>query len=219
MSDREAMKLALEALEFNQARWQGKDEALEALRTALAAPCLEVTVDPRLTPDEAAAISSALAAPRPEPVAFTRKEWSPDCGEYVEFRTVEEMKFYDRTDWTPLYAAPPEPDATHPGYIIGSHWLETAYSRICAGEAEADVLRDIGLVREEAFLTGVAHLKAENEALRRDAERYRWMRGEHSRIDPCIKANAKYKLERQSSTWVEIHDLDAAIDAAMGDKT
>ena len=38
MSDREAMKLALEALEFNQARWQGKDEAITALRTALAAP-------------------------------------------------------------------------------------------------------------------------------------------------------------------------------------
>jgi hypothetical protein len=58
------------------------------------------------------------------------------------------------------------------------------------------------------------------EALRQDAERYRWLRGEHSRIDPCIKANAKYKLERQSSTWVEIHDLDAAIDAAIKeDKT
>lgn len=70
----------------------------KALRTALAAPSLAVIVDPRLTPDEAAAISSALAAPQPEP--------------------------------------------THPGYIIGSHWLETAYSRVCAGEAEADVLRD-----------------------------------------------------------------------------
>ena len=34
------------------------------------------------------------------------------------------------------------PEQTHPGYVIGSHWLETAYSRICAGEAEADVLRD-----------------------------------------------------------------------------
>jgi hypothetical protein len=61
----------------------------------------------------------------------------------------------------------------------------------------------------------------ETEALRRNDARYRWLRGEHSRIDPCIKANAKYKLERQSSTWVEIHDLDAIIDAAMqkGDKT
>ena|GEM_PF-3297527 len=213
MSDREAMKLALEALEFNQARWQGKDEALEALRTALAAPCLEVTVDPRLTPDEAAAISSALAAPRPEPVAFTRKEWSPDCGEYVEFRTVEEMKFYDRTDWTPLYAAPPEPDATHPGYIIGSHWLETAYSRICAGEAEADVLRDCGWERV-----------TDAEALRRDAERYRYLRNR----DP---KEVFGKSGEAAGVWIDWEDdmaglqlltgddADAAIDAAIGDKT
>jgi hypothetical protein len=105
-----------------------------------------------------ATLAAALAEPepepeqKPEPVAFTRKEWSPDCGEYVEFRTAEEMKFYDRADWTPLYAAPPaaalaepdaKPDATHPGYIIGSHWLETAYSRIAAGEAEADVLAEV----------------------------------------------------------------------------
>jgi len=213
VSDREAMKLALEALEFNQARWQGKDEALEALRTALAAPCLEVTVDPRLTPDEAAAISSALAAPRPEPVAFTRKEWSPDCGEYVEFRTVEEMKFYDRTDWTPLYAAPPEPDATHPGYIIGSHWLETAYSRICAGEAEADVLRDCGWERV-----------TDAEALRRDAERYRYLRNR----DP---KEVFGKSGEAAGVWIDWEDdmaglqlltgddADAAIDAAIGDKT
>ena len=33
---------------------------------------------------------------------------------------------------------------THPGYVIGSHWLETAYSRVCAGESEAEVLRDYG---------------------------------------------------------------------------
>ena len=43
--------------------------AFEHLRAALAAPSLAVTVDPRLTPDEAAAISSALAAPEPEPKA------------------------------------------------------------------------------------------------------------------------------------------------------
>ena len=276
MSDREAMKLALEALEW---AWGGEpmgtkeQAAMQALRTALAAPCLEVTVDPRLTPDEAAAISSALAAPKQEPVAYF------DLQKQVFFwakPTMIDVPMTVALNPLPLYAAlaaprpepvfdgqsghpvmlprAPEPvlglisdevraalkaadavesqeayrtrtpaaapEKRHPGYVIGNHWLETAYSRICAGEAEADVLRDIGLVREEAFLTGVAHLKAENEALRRDAERYRWMRGEHSRIDPCIKANAKYKLERQSSTWVEIHDLDAAIDAAIKeDKT
>jgi hypothetical protein len=32
--------------------------------------------------------------------------------------------------------AAPEPER-HPGYLIGNHWLETAYSRVCAGEADA----------------------------------------------------------------------------------
>ena len=32
----------------------------------------------------------------------------------------------------------------HPGYIIGNHWLETAYDRICAGEPESEVLADYG---------------------------------------------------------------------------
>jgi len=35
-----------------------------------------------------------------------------------------------------------KPEPVHPGYVIGSHWLETAYSRIAAGEAEADVLAE-----------------------------------------------------------------------------
>ena len=162
---REVARLALSYIEWyieneDGGRFVQVREAEAILRTALASPRLEVTVDPRLTAEEAAAISAALAAEQPK----------------------------------------------HPGYVIGSHWLETAYSRVCAGEAEADVLRDCGWERVD-------------ESLRRDAERHRWLRGEHSRIDPCIKANAKYRLQRDSGTWVEIHDLDAAIDAAMGDKT
>ena len=35
----------------------------------------------------------------------------------------------------------------HPGYVIGNHWLESAYERICAGEAEAEVLADYGVTR------------------------------------------------------------------------
>ena len=34
---KEALKLALEALEFNQANWQGKDRAITAIKQALAA--------------------------------------------------------------------------------------------------------------------------------------------------------------------------------------
>jgi hypothetical protein len=47
------------------------------------------------------------------------------------------------SDFAALDAALEQPDATHPGYIIGSHWLETAYSRIAAGEAEAEVLAEV----------------------------------------------------------------------------
>jgi hypothetical protein len=43
--------------------------------------------------------------------------------------------------WTDKPDAKREP--VHPGYIIGAHWLETAYSRIAAGEAEADVLAEV----------------------------------------------------------------------------
>lgn len=134
--------------------------------------------------DEIAAIlRAALAAEQPkhEPVATVGTQsaawkgydgrWSPPGDPIKVVHLLRDLPL-----GTLLYTAPP---ATHPGYIIGSHWLETAYSRICAGEAEADVLRDIGLVREEAFLTGVAHLKAENEALRRDAERWRHWRDSH----------------------------------------
>jgi hypothetical protein len=53
----------------------------------------------------------------------------------------ERMKSAAKTLRTALDAALAEP--VHPGYIIGSHWLETAYSRIAAGEAEADVLAEV----------------------------------------------------------------------------
>lgn len=50
------------------------------------------------------------------------------------------------------------------------HWLGTAYSRISAGEAEANVLRDYGLIREEAFTIGVEHLRQENERLKAERD-------------------------------------------------
>ena len=40
---------------------------------------------------------------------------------------------------------------SHPGYIIGEHWLITAYERICAGECEADVMADYGWVCNTRF--------------------------------------------------------------------
>ena len=82
------------------------------------------------TEEALAALDAALAEPeqKPEPDTITMP------------RAVAEFLLGGRKD---IPAALAEPDATHPGYIIGSHWLETAYSRIAAGEAEADVLAEV----------------------------------------------------------------------------
>jgi hypothetical protein len=174
VSDREAMKLALEALEFNQARWQGKDEALEALRTALAA---EPT--------------------KPEPVAYF------DLQKQVFYwakPTVIDVPMTVALNPLPLYAAPPTaaPEPTHPGYIIGSHWLETAYSRICAGEAEADVLRDCGWERV-----------TDADALRLDAERWRSFEA----VSPYLRRLLTENLEIKAAN----RDLgDAVMDYKVG---
>ena len=120
--------------------------------------------------------------------------WAPECE--------------DATATLHNYLAAPRPEPVrHPGYVIGSHWLETAYSRICAGEAEADVLRDCGWERVD-----------DAEALRRGAERYRWgvenarwIRHEHEAyvaIPVAVDADLSCTPMRT-----------AAIDAAMGDKT
>ena len=36
----------------------------------------------------------------------------------------------------------------HPGYIMGEHWLQAAYTRICTGETEDEVMADYGWQRE-----------------------------------------------------------------------
>jgi len=32
----------------------------------------------------------------------------------------------------------------HPGYIVGDHWLQAAYTRVCTGEDVRDVMADYG---------------------------------------------------------------------------
>ena len=96
------------------------------------------------------------------------------------------------------------PKQEHPGYVIGSHWLETAYSRVCAGEDEADVLRDCGWERVD-------------EALRREAERYRWLKVRVEDYDghACFP-QVPYPAPIPDRSPFDA--VDAAIDAAMGEK-
>jgi len=84
----------------------------------------------------------------------------------------------------------------HPGYVIGNHWFETAYERLCAGEAEDAILEDYELVREPRL-----------RDLRRDAERYRWLR--ERKAPPDIGDMASVRDSHDPS------EIDAAIDAEM----
>ena len=38
----------------------------------------------------------------------------------------------------------------HPGYIVGDHWLQLAYSHVCAGDDEAEVMANFGYKREKS---------------------------------------------------------------------
>ncbi|MGI9143634.1 MAG: hypothetical protein ACR2IJ_10650 [Fluviibacter sp.] len=48
----------------------------------------------------------------------------------------------------------------HPGYIIGNHWLEAAYERICTGEEVNAVLAEYGWVRME-FVNAATEMERE----------------------------------------------------------
>jgi hypothetical protein len=143
---------------------QNTEEALNALDAALAEPdawrepyTLAELFAPfaakqrPLDADMAAIINANLdslyitdepAAAKPEPVA-----WMEPPHGAIRANPLYRITAPQSLAWSiPLYAAPPaaaKPEPTHPGYVIGSHWLETAYSRIAAGESEADVLTEV----------------------------------------------------------------------------
>ena len=142
-------------------------------------------------------LRTALAAPRPEPEP--QECWCHKCnsGRLVDYmilcpicgcKRCPKASDHELTCTSSnepgqpgsVYTLPAAaPEKRHPGYVIGSHWLETAYSRICAGEAEADVLKDCGWER----VADIDALLRDVEALWRDAELGRWIREETPPIE------------------------------------
>lgn len=53
-----------------------------------------------------------------------------------------------------------------PGYILGDHWLEVAFDRICAGDREEAVLEDYGWVAVERLRLTDAEREAIEEAIK-----------------------------------------------------
>jgi hypothetical protein len=100
--------------------------------------------------------------------------------------------------------AAPEP-VRHPGYVIGNHWLETAYERLCAGESEDAILEDYEVVREPRL-----------RDLRRDGERIGWL--ERNGIGCEKVGNIGFFVWRNGTRYAG-DTPRAAIDAAMEDKT
>ena len=111
-----------------------------------------------------------------------------------------------------LRAALSAPKQEHPGYVIGSHWLETAYSRICAGEAEADVLRDIGLARITDGMVETADIHAivdRQEALRRQNERLR------EALELAFSCHGKVLMSDPPQDAWKFHRVNEVIAAAL----
>lgn len=100
-----------------------------------------------------------------------------------------------------------------------TYWTE-AQMRAYAQQATADLsdqlfLKDASLKRLSVEMT---QLRAELEQCRADADRYRYLRAEHQRIDPVCHLTWKVGMCREGSVWANTTDLDAAIDAARGAK-
>jgi hypothetical protein len=239
MSDRDNITLPREVVERLVASW-GRDtkafiDSMDALRTALAAPrpepvawgarwkntaeVVNATTNPQLAHEwrqqqvmEVLPLYTAppAAAPRPE-LEKERAEVAPPARSGVA-----------QTEEIDSFTGEVYPEKRHPGYVIGNHWLETAYERLCAGESEDAILEDYELVREPRL-----------RDLRGDAERYWWLLNwlvktglltwERCRIDSPASYGDWWILRKPKVIEAGFVGYgkteDAAIDAAMEDKT
>jgi hypothetical protein len=143
---------------------------------------------------EALRTAPPAAAPRPEPEKERAETDTPAR------RVADTEKSASST---------PEvyPEKRHPGYVIGNHWLETAYERLCAGEAEDAILEDYELVREPRL-----------RDLRLNDARYKWLKSRAEDYDGHVCfGDVKYPAPIPDRSPFDA--IDSAIDAAMGDKT
>ena len=99
--------------------------------------------------------------------------------------------------------------------LYGGRYISDDYSRCDLTKEQDAFVRAASPDNIDALLDENDRLWAENDALWEDARRYRWLRGEHQRIDPICAVVWKRNGDRNGSEWVNTADLDAAIDAAM----
>ena len=101
MTDKEAMKLALKALELLTGAWQTfdaldyGDNAITALKARLADHAMR----------EVQRLGQEIEQ---EPVAWMRKMFSPELGEFFDYKDGAFANETYSEGWTPLYTTPPQ---------------------------------------------------------------------------------------------------------------
>lgn len=84
--------------------------------------------------------------------------------------------------------------------------------------AHIDLRTRVETALEAAFLLGGVAPKRALSDERRDAERYRFLRAEHERLDPVVRCSVKMLRIRQSPNWGNVADaaeLDTILDEEM----
>ena len=105
----------------------------------------------------------------------------------------------------------------HPGCERLRDWASIGPVQLAALELFVDELGTPHCTAKlNALHANYIALHAECEALRKDAERYRWLQSENSRYDPVCHLSWKKNSDRNGSEWVNTANLDSAIDDAMG---
>ena len=81
--------------------------------------------------------------------AAEREACAKECETLLPSQRIFDHRYYGAVgDCVATIRARGEEPKRHPGYIVGDHWLQAAYTRICTGETEAEVMADYGWKRE-----------------------------------------------------------------------
>ncbi len=99
--------------------------------------------------------------------------------------------------------------------VLAEH-LECRCDEPCACGADS---RAVHTMADE-----IVALRAERDALRKDADRVNFLQAEHARYDPMMHVTAKYLYDREGSSWANIcgdvrQEIDKAITTALSEAT
>ena len=135
----------------NKASKEWLKEFPTPLETANQVPKRYLEIFAKLVAEKA--IKEALAQPEQEPAAWRRKRFSPELGEYFEYKRRIFSKETDGEDWIPLYTTP-QPEQEPVGYVS-----EGEPDRLIAQKQTKTPLRNYRLFTHDVPLYTTPHTK------------------------------------------------------------